>query len=272
MAQKEFKIIKQEPIFQQIISQIREMILDGHLKSGDRLPPERKLSEMMGVNRHTLREALKALEYMGVVQGKTGIGTVVNSVGQDVLVDRISIATLFSPPQFLFELLEVRKILEPGIAVIATEKATHKNLAELKESIHRIETDLKTGKHSDADISFHIVLAKATQNNTLVRLMEPLMSMQLQYREGVKRIKDRRSDAFNEHMRIYQAVKDRKPIEARAAMNHHLTRIEKLLFRLEADSKKKTTTSESDEKEKPNVYPKSKDTSGRFNYPCRLST
>ena len=236
MAKKEFKKIKQEPVFQQIIAQIREMIINGSLKPGDRLPPERKLSEMLGVNRHTLREALKALEYMGVVQGKIGVGTIINYVGQDILVDRISIATLFSPRRFLFELLEIRQIIEPGIAAIATEKATQTDLAELKKSIDHIETDLKTGKHSDADIPFHLVLAKATQNTTLVRLMEPLMSMQLQYRESVKRIKRRRSDAFEEHLRIFKAVNRRKPHEAKAAMAYHLTRIEKLLHKIEDES------------------------------------
>lgn len=246
MAKKEFEKIKQEPIFQQIIAQIREMILNGNLKPGDRLPPERKFSEILGVNRHSLREALKALEYMGVVQGKTGIGTVINSVGQDVLVDRISIATLFSPRQFLFELLEIRKILEPGIAAIAAEKATDEDIAEMSESISQIESDLKTDKRSDAYIPFHLTLAKATRNTTIVRLMEPLMSMQLQYREGARRIIGRRSDSFKEHKSIYQAVNNRKPEEARAAMAHHISQIEKTLCKIESKAKERNRKSRSD--------------------------
>ena len=246
MARKAFKKIKQEPIFQQIITQIRERIIDGHLKSGDRLPSERKLSEIMGVNRHTLREALKALEYMGVVQGKIGIGTVINNVGQDVLVDRISIATLFSPRQFLFDLLELRKIVEPGIAAIAAEKATDEDLAEMTECISKIESDMKAGRRSDAYIPFHLALAKATRNTTIVRLMEPLMSMQLQYREGVMRIKRRRSVSLKEHKSIHQAVRNRKPEEASAAMAHHISQIEKMLRKIESESKKRNVKSASD--------------------------
>ena len=237
MAVKEFKAIKQEPIFQQIITQIREMIIDGHLKPGNRLPPERKLSEIMGVNRHTLREALKALEYMGVVQGKAGIGTIINNVGQDVLVDRISIATLFSPHQFLFELLEIRKIMEPGIAAIASERATGEDLARMSKSIIQMESDLKTDDRSDAYISFHLTLAETTRNTTIVRLMEPLMSMQLQYREGVRQIKGRRSKSLKEHKHIYKAVKNRKPEEAKTAMTQHISQIEKVLLKIESQSK-----------------------------------
>lgn len=246
MTRKAFKKIKQEPIFQQIITQIREMIIDGNLKPGDRLPPERKFSEIMGVNRHTLREALKTLEYMGVVKGKTGIGTVINNVGQDILVDRISIATLFSPRQFLFELLEIRKIVEPGIAAIVAERATDKDLASMTESISQIESDLKTGRRSDAYIPFHLALAKATQNTTMVRLMEPIMSMQLQYREDVMRIEGRRSDSFKEHTMIYQAVRNRKPDEARAAMAHHISQIEKILYKIESDLKMRNKKSASE--------------------------
>ena len=257
MAKREFNKIKQEPIFQQIIAQIREMIMDGSLKPGDRLPPERRLSEILGVNRHSLREALKALEYMGVVQGKAGIGTVINYVGQDVLVDRISITTQFSPRQFLFELVEIRKIVEPSIAAIAADKATVEDLANLTESISQIEADLKTGKRSDTYIPFHLALAKATQNTTLVRLMEPLMSMQLQSREGVQRIKGRRTDSFEEHMQIYQAVRSRNPEESRAAMTRHISQIEKSLHQIESESKKRNRKSTRDQKEKPNKKPES---------------
>lgn len=95
MSQAVYGKIKPKPIFQIIIEQIRDQIVSGSLKPGDLLPTERQLAEMMGVNRHSLREALKVLEFLGVVQSRTGIGTIVNNLGQDILSDRVAQAANF---------------------------------------------------------------------------------------------------------------------------------------------------------------------------------
>lgn len=180
-------------MFAQIIDQIRNRILNGTLKPGDLLPPERQFSDMMGVNRHTVREALKVLEYMGVAEGKTGVGTVIKNVGQEVLVDRISHAANFSPRRFLFELMELRKALEPSIAA----------------------------------------LAPATHNSIFVIVTQPIMSMLSQYRETGLQMKGRRVRAYQEHERIYAAIKDRRPEAARSAMIDHLVQVEEMLNRIE---------------------------------------
>lgn len=229
MAKAEFKRIRQKPIFQEIITQIEEMIVSGNLKAGDLLPPERQLAEIMGVNRHTVREALKVLEYMGVVNGKTGIGTIINNVGQDFLVHQIAMARKFSPREFLFELMELRNVLEPSIAALAAERATAEELAEMAEAMNGFESDLKSGQLTDADMRLHLALAKATHNSTFVRLTEPILSMQSEYRERGLKVKGRRGEVFKEHKMIYEAVRRRKPAEAREAMAYHLSKVKAML-------------------------------------------
>lgn len=226
--------IETKPIFEQIVDQIKNLITSGALKAGDVLPPERNLSEIMGVNRHSLREALKVLEYMGVLKGKRGIGTIINNVGQDVLVERIINLVGFSPRQFWFELIEVRSALEPRIAALAAERARDEDLKAMEKAVKDLEAEVKKNVlRTDADERLHIALAKATYNSTFVRLTEPINSMLVEYREYSVKVPGRRKEVLEEHRRIYMAVKNRNAREAEAAMAYHLDKVEKMLREIE---------------------------------------
>ena len=227
-----YKKIRPKPIFEQIIDQIKDYIINGALRPGDLLPPERQLSEMIGVNRHTLREALKVLEYLGVIKGKTGIGTIINNVGQDILIDRIAIAEDFSPRQFLVELNELRQVLEPSIAAFAAKRASEDDLAAMDEIMNDFKKEIENNNiPTDADERLHVALANAAHNSTFVRLTEPIMSMQAKYREKSLKLKGRREKTYREHEAIYNAVKNRQPEKARKAMAYHLSQVEAMLHK-----------------------------------------
>ena len=226
--------IKPRPIFEQIIDQIKSKIVEGVIKPGDTLPPERQLSEMIGVNRHSVREALKVLEYMGVVTSRTGIGTTLNNVGQDVLVEQFNKLGEFSPRQFIFELMELRQILEPEIAALAAQRATEDDLETMKQAMEDFKKEFEKGTlGSDADERLHVALANSTHNSTLLRLARPIMSMLAQFREKSLHIRGRRVATYQEHERIYLAVKTRNPAQARAAMVDHMAQVETMLRKIE---------------------------------------
>jgi GntR family transcriptional regulator, transcriptional repressor for pyruvate dehydrogenase complex len=226
--------IKPRPIFEQIIDQIKAQILEGALKPGDLLPPERQFSEMIGVNRHSVREALKVLEYMGVVTSRTGIGTILNNAAQDVLVEQFNKLSEFSPRQFLFELMELRQILEPQIAVLAAQRATEGDLLIMKAAMEDFKNEFERGDlGSDADERLHIALANATHNSTLLRLAKPIMSMLAQFRDKSLQIRGRRAATYEEHERVFLSVKNRNPEEARLAMVKHLAEVKKMLHKIE---------------------------------------
>ena len=230
MSQAVYEKIKPKPIFQIIIEQIRDQIVSGSLKPGDLLPAERQLAEMMGVNRHSLREALKVLEFLGVVQSRTGIGTIVNNLGQDILCDRVSQAANFSPRFFLIELMELREAIEPHAAALAAKRATPDELAEMERAMEDLRAEFKGGElGTDADERLHLALAKATHNDTFVRLTEPMMGMLNDYRQNSLRVEGRRKGTLNEHERIFKAVYERRPEEAREAMVEHLLNVKKML-------------------------------------------
>lgn len=226
----EYNIVRPKPIFAQIIDQIKSQIISGELKPGDQLPPERQFSEMMGVNRHTVREALKVLEYVGAIESKMGVGTIVKSAGQEVLLDQISQAAEFSPSQLLSEIMELRQILEPGIAAMAAERATEQDFAFMEQTMADFTKEFEMGSlGTDADERLHIALANATQNSTIIRLVKPILTMLGQYREKSLRLKDRRMQTYEEHSRIYTAVKNRQPEEARKAMVSHLSMVKAII-------------------------------------------
>ena len=234
MNQAVYEKIKPKPIFEIIIEQISDQIVSGSLKPGDLLPAERQLAKMMGVNRHSLREALKVLEFLGVVQSRTGIGTIVNNLGQDILSHRIEQAAAFSPRIFLLELMELRQAIEPHAAVLAAKRATPEDIVEMEQAMKDLRAEFKKGElGTDADERLHLALAKATHNQTFVRLTEPMMAMLDDYRKNSLNIKGRRIETLNEHERIFKAVSERRPDEAMRAMVEHLSKVKKMLYKLE---------------------------------------
>lgn len=234
MSEAVYAKIKPKPIFEIIIEQIRDQIVAGSLKPGDLLPAERQLAEMMGVNRHSLREALKVLEFLGVVQSRTGIGTIVNNLGQDILCDRVAQAANFSPRFFLFELMELRQAIEPHAAALAAKRATPEDLAEMEKAMKDLRAEFQGGElGTDADERLHLALAKATHNDTFVRLTEPMMAMLNDYRQNSLQIKGRRKETLVEHERIFSAVFEHRPDDAREAMAEHLCEVKKMLSKLE---------------------------------------
>ena len=234
MSAATYSKIKPKPLFEIIIEQIRDQIASGSLKPGDLLPAERQLSDMMGVNRHSLREALKVLEFLGVVHSRTGIGTMVNNLGQDILVDRVEQAASFSPRRFLKELMELRQAIEPHAAALAAERATPEDLARMEKAMIDLRHEFDGGElGSDADERLHLALAAATHNDTFVRLTEPMMAMLTDYRQKSLNIQGRRRETLAEHERIFAAVSQGKPGEAREAMIAHLDQVEGMLVRAE---------------------------------------
>ncbi len=225
-----FDKIKNQRIFEQIIAKIGGLVIEGKLKSGDQLPSERDISEMMGVHRHSVREALKVLEYMGVLESKAGQGTVITNPCQEILVSRILRASKFCPKNFLFELIELRQALEPVMCRLAAERATEKDLHDMEEAVDDLKMEIEKGEYGiSADERLHIAIAKATYNDTFLRMTEPIMKVISEYRIRSLKKPGRRSATYIEHREIYFAIKNCRPKQAELAMQKHLKNIRDML-------------------------------------------
>jgi GntR family transcriptional repressor for pyruvate dehydrogenase complex len=167
---------------------------------------------------------------MGIIETKSGFGTVISNSRDDILVERIKKASAFSPKDFLFELIELRQILEPHLAYLAAERANDEDLNAMKEAVEKLEREnLTGGPITSADEKLHLAIARATHNRTLSRIIEPLMQMHSEFRERLAEVPGRRRKANEEHKKIYEAIRARRSKSAQTVMENHIKHIREAL-------------------------------------------
>lgn len=162
-------------MFEQVLEQIRALLLSGELEPGDRLLTERDFAETLQVSRTSVREAMRILEVLDLIQAKPGGGTVLKEPRLSVALS--SILTFLIPPRSsLKELLDARVILEPGIAKVAALVRTEEDLVLLREYVNIMNTTTKDEieRLSDATYQFHSTLAHITGNQPIITLQEVL--------------------------------------------------------------------------------------------------
>lgn len=215
-----------------IIAQLREQIMSGRLKEGDKLPPERELAEMFKVGRTSVREALKAMEAMGLVK-RERTGTVVKNP-RWFMVNGGSWESVLRRAS-LHELFETRVMFEVRLAELAAERATEEDLVELEEAASVNPTDID--EFTRKDVGFHTALAEATQNQVLYQLYlaarEILFvshKIYAAYEQGHhEEVMEVLKRAAIDHRKILDAVKRQDPKAAGQAMVEHLSAIEDML-------------------------------------------
>lgn len=154
---------------------IKEMIRTGELRPGDRLPPEKELSERLGLSRNSLREAVKALEVMRVLDVRRGDGTYVTSLAPDLLLDALSFVTdVQNDDRAVLELFAVRRVLESAAAGMAAGRMDPTDTAELRASLEAAETAADVEALVAHDLEFHSRITRAAGNGYLSALLDAL--------------------------------------------------------------------------------------------------
>src|SRR5215475_4210004 len=147
--------VKSIRIYEEIVRQIKSMIAEGRLKSGDQLPPERDLAEKFVVSRTSVREALRALESLGLIEIRAGEGTFVREVSVEALIEPLALVML-SQREAIGELFEARRLLEPAIAALAAERSTPDELHEMERILEEQAKEVAAGKTGLVqDAAFH---------------------------------------------------------------------------------------------------------------------
>ncbi|TMP97752.1 MAG: FadR family transcriptional regulator [Verrucomicrobia bacterium] len=197
---------------EQVVIQVRDMIREGKLRPGDRLPPERELAKRLGISRASLRHGLRFLAAIGVLTSRHGSGTYIAD-GPPAL-DSEPLRMLAELHRFTpNEMFEARKLLEVGLAGLAARNAGDEHLAIMAEEVAEMYATLDAPQeYLVHDIRFHLAVAAASGNQILAALMR---------RATVQRATDLKESA-EFHRKIYRLIRARKPDEARAAMNEHL--------------------------------------------------
>ena len=235
--------IKSTRIYEEIVRQVKQMIAEGRLKSGDRLPPERDLAEKFVVSRSSVREALRALESLGLVEIRAGEGTFVREVSVESLIEPLALM-MVSQREAIAELFEARRLLEPGIAALAASRATLEEVAEMERILEEQAKEIAEGRTGLVqDAAFHGAIGAAAHNRAITRLAHAIMDLLTQSREESLNTPGRPQRSHQDHRRILEAIRARDEHAAQQAMLDHLDSVESLVLGRDAGRRAKKTLS-----------------------------
>ena len=220
-----FSEIKVETPVDKIIRQIRSLITSGQVKSGDRLPPERKLAEKLGVSRSHVRDAIRKLEFYGILKTLPQSGTVVAGIGITALEGLITDVLKLEKSDFN-SLVETRVIMETQAAKLAAERRTAEDIIEIEKALNAYEEKVKRGESAvEEDLMFHLKIAEASKNAVLKSLMLIITPDIVNNFKEYKVCDDGDSiekKVMNEHRMILQHIADSNGEKASEAMREHL--------------------------------------------------
>ncbi len=232
----QLKPIKKSRLYESAVDQIRSLILADNYKPGDRLPSERYLAEQLSIGRPSVREALRILGAMGLIEIRVGSGTYVRDVTLlpyiESLIALIS-SRLKSQEEDILKLWEVRKILEAGNVGLACPRMTPRHLGKMEECVREMEKNLENREaFIPTGVQFHREIAEATENEILIMLWNHVWDLILQsdlYRRrsspSFRRFHSPQ-ESLEDHRRICRALGRRDLGESLKAMDDHLEKEE----------------------------------------------
>ena len=218
--------IKAKRVSDQAYEQIRDLIFRGELKPGDRIMPERELAQALGVSRPTVREAIKRLVTMGLLEHRQGQGTFVCSIDAQRETNPLA-AVMEGHDASLEELLEVRMGLEGQSAILAAQRATPEDIRVLAKSLEFMLAENAAGRLGiEEDVSFHMAIAFASHNPVQVHLMKKFHDLlHFGIKENLQALWEEPSSLptiRRHHQEIFTAIKDHDPDAAYRAMKEHI--------------------------------------------------
>lgn len=205
------------------IEQIKGLIVDKNLEPGAKLPSERDLVAALGISRSSIREALRMLEIMGLVEVKPGKGVFVKVLSSDLFMPLSSL--LSTHQETLQHHFEARLVLEPAAAALAAKRASRSDLRQMKKELETFQENLKENNLVAlirSDILFHRLIANATNNRTIEILMNTITRHDFIGWKMSLRTKKRPLNTVKEHRKIFDAIAARDDKKAKSTMRSHL--------------------------------------------------
>jgi DNA-binding FadR family transcriptional regulator len=214
------------------IDKIKGMITSGELGPGDRLPKEADLAERLGLSRNSLREAVKALSMIRVLDVRQGDGTYVTSLEPDLLLDALSFVVDFHRDDTVLQFLEVRRILEPAATALATQRMTDADIAKLQIVLDELGDTPTIEALVANDLEFHRLIASGSGNAVLCSLIDGLSGPTTRARiwRGLTQ-EGAAARTREQHQAIVDAITSREPDLARSWAAIHVAGVEQWLRR-----------------------------------------
>lgn len=227
------KPINRIPVTTQIAESIKDSIIKGQFKIGEKLPAEQKLCDILGVSRSSIREAMKELQAQGFVELKSGRGAFVRD-NQPHDYESLRNWFIESAPS-LEEFNQVRQSIEPSVVALAAKNATKKEIQELKDLHEKFifaNIENNTSKLANLDEQFHTQIIKMAHNSIFTQINKLVVVGLRKYRIKAIALKENSSNTIKEHERIYNAIEQRNIEESKSAMIDHLQMSKTEMFQI----------------------------------------
>ncbi|MDN5755039.1 MAG: FadR/GntR family transcriptional regulator [Arthrobacter sp.] len=209
------------------IDKIKGMLLREELKAGDRLPPEKELAERLGLSRNSLREAVKALELIRVLDVRRGDGTYVTSLDANLLNGAVAFIVELHQDRSVLELFEVRRILEPASGFMAASRMSAEDLKALRATMEGIDETTGIEELVAHDLDFHRIIGQAAGNEYLGSLVEALSGSTVRARIWRGLTQDHAvARTLAEHQAIADALERGDAELTRALLTVHVSGVE----------------------------------------------
>jgi len=225
-----YKKIRLQKITEEIADQIRLLIKDGKLLPGEKLPPERTFSEMLGVGRSSLREAINILETQGFIETRKRQGVYVSNLGSPIITDPFR-QILEEDQNKLLHLYEVRKDIELAAAYMAAKFRSKEDLSRMQKLLEKMEKDSrKSALDLQDDLGFHMVIAQSSNNIFRSHLLKSIFELSNEYLNFLVGIMTEKASRilklYEDHVNIYTAIEKQDQALAKARMEDHLVQVE----------------------------------------------
>jgi GntR family transcriptional repressor for pyruvate dehydrogenase complex len=234
-----FKQVKSKKVYQHVVEQIQFMVMNGELKKGDKLPTERDLAEQLGVSRTSIREALRSLEMVGLVESRQGEG---NFIGGNIK------GNFFEPLSVMFmlnqgdprDILELRMVIEVEAASLAAQRVKKEDMTEeireLKDLMKKLREASSEDESKNIDLQLHYKISEITGNYLIMMLLNTISSLMETFVESARGMilvdPENREKLLNEHQNIVDSISAGDSKKSIKAMREHLDTINKTMEKL----------------------------------------
>jgi len=206
-----------------------DRLIAEELKPGDLLPPERELVRMLGVSRSSVRDAIRSLELMGLLEPRQGIGTVVCNPAAAPANPLAS--ALLEKRKMVADLVDVRRMIEPALTRRAALQASCKAIVDMEAILQRQEAKVRAGELGiEEDSEFHYSVALASGNSVVMKVLDVLMDLLRETRERSLQVEGRPQKSLGGHRKVFAAIKRHDALAAEAAMRRHIEDVEEIVL------------------------------------------
>jgi GntR family transcriptional repressor for pyruvate dehydrogenase complex len=208
--------VKKGSVVSLVMGRIKEAILNKELKSGDYLPSEAELTKNLGVSKSSVREAIKMLQALGVVEVRRGQGTIIRDCSSEDYISPM-IFQLILDNGYPEDLVELRLMFEPAFSVMAMERATEEDRERIKKTLEEFEVSIKAGKQvTEDDIAFHLAILHTTRNPLVIKIGETIFQL---FKPSISiSMKNISEIALKDHKRIFEAFCKKDEAKLRKAI------------------------------------------------------